>query len=442
MPGNPAVRVGILVFIALVAFTAVAVFLTGYRTRVSGYPIVVTFDDAQGITTGSEVRMAGVTIGTVDKVTLDRNQRAVMRLLINNKYSIPVGSEFVLRIGLLIGDKFIDIVPKRGVHTYYKTCARIKGVVPPRPEELIPKISKVLDNLNTTTTNINNLLGNRKFQERLGRTLSNLERATARLDRTLATIQGTIVTNQDEVQAIICNVLATSENLRSFTEQLSGIAKSGKFQGDLGATLQAARHAAESLERSTTSLESLVTSPELQQDVRQTVKEARATVEQAHAVINRVSGLLGVGPTGKPGEAAPVTGAKLNIRRPSLEALFRPDDSNLRITGYINIPQRSNRYLRLGVYDIGNTNKGILQFGHSVDPDTDLRYGLYASKLGISADHVFAPRIYGTANVYDPNRIRLDLQAGYQVTDNWGLLVGIDKVFRDNQLTVGARFTR
>ena len=106
---SPSVRVGIIVFVALVALGGVAWFLTGYRIRIAGYKVTGIFSDAQGLTVGSEVRMAGVAIGVVDRIGLDDHQRASVAMLINRKRKIPVGSTFTLRVGLLIGEKYIDI---------------------------------------------------------------------------------------------------------------------------------------------------------------------------------------------------------------------------------------------------------------------------------------------------------------------------------------------
>ena len=436
MPATPAVRVGILVFIALIAFTVVAVFLTGYRTRMSVYPILVTLDDAQGITQGSEVRMAGVTIGVVDKVTLDRRQRAVMRLLINEKYEIPVGSEFILRIGLLIGDKYVDILPKRGVRAYYKASARVKGRVPPRPEDMLPKVDKLLDTLTRAANNVDKMLSNKQFQQHLNNTLANLEKATAKLNQTIDVVQGTVVSNQDEVQAIIKNVVSATDSLQAFTEQLAEFSKSSKWQGNVSGMLEAARKSADSLQRSTESLEKLITSPELQDDLRQAVKEARATIEEAHQVVGRVSQVLGVSPKKVD------LGAKASFREPSLDAMFRPVDGNLRINGYLTIPKGGKRFLRLGVFDLGDTNKGILQPGRSLNDRTDLRYGIYASKLGVGLDYAWSPKLFGSANLYDQNQARLDVQAGYKLNDDWGVLLGVDNLFWTNQITLGAHFQK
>lgn len=458
---SPGVRVGILVFVALIAFLAVASFLTGYRLRKDGYDVNVTFEDAMGITNGTEVRMAGVAIGRVESVTLNERQNAVMKLLINRDFAIPKGSRFLIRVGMLIGDKFIDVLPKREAKTSLKEGVNIVGEVPARPEDLIPKAQKVMDNLTEASENINKVLGSEDIGNSLDSILANLDSATARLDKTMAAIQGTVDSQQDDFVAVIRDVSVSSKNLRDLTNEIAAYVKSGTVQENITGTLESVRMTADaldrsiaslersagsmerstgSIERTTTSVENLVTSTELQDDIRATVKEARGTVNEARKSVDHINGILGVDKprTGKKPGLIP----KIDIRTPSLETLFVSDESRLRATAHATVGLKDDNFVRLGVYDFGGLNKIIIQPGKSLNKRTDVRYGLYASKLSIGMDHQFSEKILGSANLYDASLMRLDVQGSYKITDNWGLMFGVDSLLRDNKLTIGARFTQ
>ncbi len=451
---GPGVRVGILVFVALIAFLAVASFLTGYRLRKDAYSVFVTFEDGMGVTNGTEVRMAGVAIGRVDTVTLNERQNAVIKLLINHNYAIPKGSRFLINVGMLIGDKFIAVQPNRDVKVFLKEGANVTGEVPARPEDLIPKAQKVMDNLFEASENINKVLGSKDIGNSLDSILANLDSATARLDKTLAAIQGTVDSQQDDFVAIVGDISTSSKNLHELTNELTAYVKSGTVQNDITGILASVRKTADTLDRSaaslersagsvertTTSVENLVTSSELQDDIRATVKEARGTVNEARKSVDHINGILGVG---KPGAGKkPGLVPKIDIRKPTLETLFVSDESRLRATAHTSIGLKNNDFLRLGIYDFGGSNKTIIQPGLSLGKKTDIRYGLYASKLSIGLDHQFSDRVLGTANLYDASLMRLDLQGSYKITDNWGLMLGLDNLFGDNKLTIGGRFTR
>ena len=429
---SPTVRVGIIIFLALVAVAAVAWFLTGYRIQSAGYPLTATFSDALGLTPGSQVRMAGVTIGYVDEITLDKDQRAVVRMRINQKYWIPRKSRMILRVGMLIGEKYVDIIPNRQAKGFLRSGDTVTGEVPTRFEDLLPQAKRVLANLEETSESLNKLISDERMQADLRASFANIEQATARVDQTMALIQSTIAGQQNDIRAIIDDAACATGNLRSLTEDLKCFAKEGGAQEDIKATLAAARKTAESLERTTASLEKLATSPEFQDDVRQAIKESREAATEVHKVISHVSNIFGGGGLK----------SKISPRETSFDLTIRPEDDRVRGTASATIQMKDDKFLKLGIYDIGAGNKLIVQPGMGIGPKTDFRYGLYASRLGLGLDHEFSSRTFAGMNLYDSYDPRLDVYAGYSFGGDWGLLLGVDRVFDDNQLTLGVRLTK
>lgn len=74
------------------------------------YEIVAHFDDATGVTGGDEIRLAGVRIGKVGSVSVERGE-AVVELDIDDRYAVPDGSRFELRWKNLLGQRYVQVVP-------------------------------------------------------------------------------------------------------------------------------------------------------------------------------------------------------------------------------------------------------------------------------------------------------------------------------------------
>lgn len=436
MAGSPAVRVGIIVFLAVLLFTGVYWFLQGRTLFKNTYTITVIYNDAQGLTEGASVTLAGVPIGQVESINLDTSQRAVVEMRINKQYSIPEGSRFVLRGGLLVGEKTIDIIPNREAEHYLQPGDVVQGQVPIQVEDLLPKAQVLIENLTVASENLNDILGDKELKGKLYRTFSNVEKASIRLEQTMASLQGIVVSNKGQIDAIIANVRMASENVNILTSELAELANQPEVGTNIAAALASARRSTESLERTVTSLESLVTAPEFQEDIRETISTARATVEQANKVLERVGKIIGVG--GKGG------GPKITLptRKTSLDTLYSPDDGTFRATLTTTLGRGSDRFLNLGLYDVGGDNKLILQPGRSLGASTDVRYGIYASRLGVGLDHNFSDKAFGSINFFDPHDPRANLQAGYQIDDETSLLLGVDRLFDDNQFMLGVRLTR
>ena len=62
---------GAVVLLITAGFLAYAVAHSG-RSSVSGYPLIARFDHIDGLTVGSDVRMAGVKVGTIADARIDQ----------------------------------------------------------------------------------------------------------------------------------------------------------------------------------------------------------------------------------------------------------------------------------------------------------------------------------------------------------------------------------
>ena len=73
---------------------------------------IASFNDVSGISVGSDIKLAGVTIGKVLELKLDEiNYTAEMILGINRKIKIPSDSEIIITSEGLLGGNYVSISP-------------------------------------------------------------------------------------------------------------------------------------------------------------------------------------------------------------------------------------------------------------------------------------------------------------------------------------------
>ena len=78
----------------------------------SGYEVVALFDSAQGVSVGTQVRMAGVPVGSVSSVALDPDTFfARVEMLVADGIEIPDDSQAVVTAESILGGQFIEISP-------------------------------------------------------------------------------------------------------------------------------------------------------------------------------------------------------------------------------------------------------------------------------------------------------------------------------------------
>ncbi|MDP4796789.1 MAG: MlaD family protein [Rhodospirillales bacterium] len=77
----------------------------------SGIRVSASFNRIDGLVDGDPVYLSGVKIGSVDKMWLNENYRAVVSFWVNDKYVIPSDSSAAIHTDGLFGSKYIVIEP-------------------------------------------------------------------------------------------------------------------------------------------------------------------------------------------------------------------------------------------------------------------------------------------------------------------------------------------
>ncbi len=101
---------GVVIVIA-VAFLVYAVASTG-RVSVGGTVLTARFDNVGSIGAGTDVRIAGVKVGSVSSITIDpKTYQAVLALTVRSDIALPKDSSAVVASGGLLGGGFVNITP-------------------------------------------------------------------------------------------------------------------------------------------------------------------------------------------------------------------------------------------------------------------------------------------------------------------------------------------
>ena len=104
--------VGALVLAAAAAFLVYALSHATSSGQRGGYPLLAKFGEAGSLTTGADVRLAGVKIGTVSKIELDpKTFLAKTTLSIDQAVKLPSDSTVKITSDGLLGGQHVAIAP-------------------------------------------------------------------------------------------------------------------------------------------------------------------------------------------------------------------------------------------------------------------------------------------------------------------------------------------
>ena len=101
---------------AIVVLTLLAVLFNSYGSKrkiVSSAPLILhaTYNKADGLNVGADVRLAGVNVAKVSDVHLDDFYRVQATFAFHKKIDLPIDSAAIIETDGLIGNKYVEILP-------------------------------------------------------------------------------------------------------------------------------------------------------------------------------------------------------------------------------------------------------------------------------------------------------------------------------------------
>lgn len=86
--------------------------VTGISATSGYYELTASFRSAQGVNVGTEVRMAGVKVGTITDLTLNpQTYRADARFTVLNGLALSTDTQILISTESLLGGTYVEIVP-------------------------------------------------------------------------------------------------------------------------------------------------------------------------------------------------------------------------------------------------------------------------------------------------------------------------------------------
>jgi phospholipid/cholesterol/gamma-HCH transport system substrate-binding protein len=245
-------RVGLFFLLGLALIYATYETLSGgkYFSK-TGYTLIAGFPDLQSLKPSSDVRMAGVRIGTVLTTRLGQG-RAEAVLLIEPKYKIPADANAKILSAGIIGTNYISIDLGTSESPALTDGSEIKTKDTATIATIMNQISDVGHKLDTALTSLNDAINGsgpdggviQKLNKVLGdnqtkitATMTNLQDITGKINRGEGTL-GKLVNDSklhDELLAAISDFKTTASEAKDFMASAQTVVdqvKSG--QGPLG----------------------------------------------------------------------------------------------------------------------------------------------------------------------------------------------------------------
>jgi len=197
---SPEAKVGVFVIVGIALLVFMSLKVGGLRIGKSeGYTLYATFDSAAGIDPSASVKIAGVEVGRVEKITLTGNKA---RIVLRMRPEVKVGKGFraTLKSTGLLGEKYIELIPGKGDGGTLRDGDYIRITAKPMDiENFMSSLADLSVDLKKISASIGNALGGPEGERSLKNIVGNMEEITTNVN--------TIITRNDSrLENILSNL--------------------------------------------------------------------------------------------------------------------------------------------------------------------------------------------------------------------------------------------
>lgn len=468
-----------MVFVALLyaAYASIGKSLFTVKT----VPYFATFKDAGGLNPGSRVLMAGVSVGTVEKIELTSPTEAKMTLALKPNVQLPAGTIAQLPTSLTgFGEQVLMLVPPKTSAGFEQPGSTLVGQKQKALDGLLPGGEDTIKELTKTLAAFRKLLEDKSLTDGVKNLMASTTKTMDQFGKTAGSVNGLIAQNQMNFQKTMASATRSMQNVESMTSALEKEVKKGKIQGDLEATVANIRTASEQGNKLVAELNKLISDPDLQAALKgssaniktmtdsgvkmaqngETIaknvevaskefpeisKKINDLMSKANEIASKISNIADdvKGAVGKvtsavtKGPTSPFSGIETRF-----DLLQETQPSFIRTDFTAIFPQSDGNNFQLGMFNAFEQNQLIAQYGKKLDDRTMLRYGIFASKPGFGVDYSLGQRTTLRTDIFSLNDPRFDLRFRHEFGNGVFGWLGVNRVFGDNAPVFGVGIRR
>ena len=271
-------KLGLFVLIGIIAFAASVLTIKNIRLE-RGYRLNIYFNEVAGLLEKAWVRVAGVKVGSVEKILLE-GKRAKVIIWLKEDVKIHSDAEAKIVSTGLLGVKYLELTQGSDGAPLLKDGDSIVGIDPVSIDKMLADGLGGLQNLSDA---LGSLTGRGKLGENLNALVKNLREVSEKLNRQLT---------DEKLSEFVEDITKFSKEMKKFSSDLSGISEEEKT--DIKVTIQKLRSITEKLDKVLTDIESgqttlgkLFSDKEMGEDLKKTVTSLKDASNEAKKTLAR-----------------------------------------------------------------------------------------------------------------------------------------------------------
>ena len=377
------------------------------------YTLYAGFKQVVGLQPQSDVRLSGVLVGKVVKITPE-GTGVTVTMEVQPEVKIPKQSKVSIASSGVMGEKFVNFQPKVDNGEYLQNGDYLYGADEAGMGQMFDGLTKVMDKVDTLLEDVHAILGDETFKTSVVEMSDNMRESSEHMNGLMKTLEKVAVDNEGifndmvkEMNGAVTGMNRTMANVEHMTANLDQFAGDPQTVAELKTTLDNISKTSSSVATMADNMNKFAGDPQVAEDLKATVKNARQITERADKLLGKVEGT-----------ADKVS--KIDVT-PSVDILYsgKAHDWDTNFTLDVTSEDKS---LILGAEDIGDHTKLNLQGGKRFGKSFGARAGIIDGKPGIGLDAYAGDRFKFSAEAYDFNDGKVRLKSQYRVADSTYIL--------------------
>lgn len=255
--GTQAAKVGLFVALTGAAAYGVYRFVSPQMGAGGGYTVHAHIQDATGLAAHSRVTVAGIPVGSLDRIELENGQ-ARLDVRVRGDVTLYDNATLGKKATTLLGESAVVITPGTPDHRQLRDGDEIRLIVQEAtPADLMQEVKEIADSVKQVAQQLAASVGTEQGGQNIKAILQNLADATDALNKTikenreviaetLRNVQQITQTANPEIARILENVRVVTQDVRALTAQAGPQGAAQK--GELRDTFERLDRASKSLE--------------------------------------------------------------------------------------------------------------------------------------------------------------------------------------------------
>jgi len=456
-----AAKVGAFAFVTLLAGVLIYRFVSKSARQGNGYTVYALMSDASGIAKLSQVRVAGIGVGSVKSVKLDHN-RARIDIGMNDDVKLYQDAAVAKVASSLLGEYYLALTPGTEGRPELKDGDRINNVVEAQTtDDIMRQVSDISKDVKQVTQALAASIGTDQGREDIKTTLKNLAQVTEALNQTVRENRESIknilsnverITNNGapEVEKILENVRVTTNEVRQL--MAAGQAGQPKTEGEIRQIIDKVNRASDNLEHTLKNLDGVTGRLDRGEGTLGRLSKDDHLINQVEGVADDIGDFVG-----GISRVQTIVTMRTDYQflsstvKSYVELRIQPREDKYYLIEVVNDPRGLTHFEQVDV-DTTNTNQPphyrevrtvttnslrfSLQFAQSFGPFTG-RFGIKESTGGVGLDTLLLDNrfeirqdLFGFGEVVLP-RWRISL--GYNFVNRIWLLGGVDDILSSSR---------